>query len=128
MTGEDAVAHKLKLLIDIPKWQQFKFIGDVGGTLEEQTRGLQMDTDRQRISELETKLKEIMERRDVDQVKLEQVVKANMDTYLKNPKAGQSILQVISLALSSVVGDKTELVKVLTELETLKAKASGKDG
>ena len=35
LTGEDALSHTLKLLVDIPKWQQFNLIGDVGNSTED---------------------------------------------------------------------------------------------
>ena len=43
MTGEDALAHKIKFLVDIPKWQQFKMIGEDGNSFEETSRNLGRD-------------------------------------------------------------------------------------
>jgi hypothetical protein len=40
MTGEDALSHTLKFLVDVPKWQQFKAIADLGNTVEDTMRGL----------------------------------------------------------------------------------------
>ena len=43
MMGENAFAHKLKLLVNVPKWQQFKAIDDGGNSMEEYAVGMGMD-------------------------------------------------------------------------------------
>jgi hypothetical protein len=43
MVGDNALAHKIKFLVDIPKWQQFKMIEDGGNTVEEAVQGVTQD-------------------------------------------------------------------------------------
>ena len=56
MVGEDALAHQIKFLVDIPKWQQFKVIGSTENTFEEKIQGLASDIGRADVADNAVKL------------------------------------------------------------------------
>ena len=60
MMGEDAVAHKIKFLVDIPKWQQFKVIGSTDGSFEDSMISMKMDISRAALKKIEGEYNDIL--------------------------------------------------------------------
>jgi len=60
LNGEDSVAHKVKFLVDIPRWQKTKMFGTMNGSMEDAMIGLNMDLTRSGINELKNEKEQIV--------------------------------------------------------------------
>jgi hypothetical protein len=61
MTGDDAVAHQVKFLVDIPKWQQFKVIESGGTTVEESLSGFSLSRLKATLAETQKKINAVFD-------------------------------------------------------------------
>jgi len=95
MNGEDALSHKIKFLVDIPKWQQFKVIGSTDSSFEEAAQGIHRDLYKNDVEEFNARKEEI-----------KQNVKAGLDALSKKLaelKAAGSDKAQSALLLSQVL-------------------------
>ena len=120
MMGDDAFAHKIQFLVDIPKWQQFKVIGSTDGSMED--AALNMTTDIARASLSDLKKKEL----DDDKQMREAIAKALQVIAAAKPKLNDPNPQIQEEAnkktLESLKELKSQLDKVTKDLADVKKK------
>ena len=118
MMGDDAFAHKIQFLVDIPKWQQFKVIGSTDGSAED--AALNMTTDIARASLSDLKKKEL----DDDKQMREAIAKALQVIAAAKPKLNDPNPQIQEEAnkktLESLKELKSQLDKVTKDLADVK--------
>jgi len=110
MMGQNALAHKIKFLVDIPKWQQYKVIEEGVNTMEEQNLGLILDSLKTEIDDLMVEIKGTEKRRFDSQ----QLLKGKLDevtAQITTDKDGKKVYP--TPALQDLIQANTEIIGIL---------------
>jgi len=114
MMGQDAIAHKIKFLVDIPKWQQFKVIEEGVNTTEEQVLGKILDSLKTEIDDLMKEVKSTETERAALQAELKTKLEEIINAAEKPDKDGKRIIQ--SLTLNDVIKKNNAIIVILQSL------------
>jgi hypothetical protein len=117
MMGDDAFAHKIQFLVDIPKWQQFKVIGSTEGSTED--AALSMTTDIARASLSDLKKKELDDQKEArklmgEQLQAIEALKLKMMEKL-DPKEKLEAEKKANVAIAEL---QKQLAKIITRLQS----------
>ena len=112
MMGDDAFAHKIQFLVDIPKWQQFKVIGSTDGSMED--AALNMTTDIARASLSDLKKKELDDQKEarklmgeqlqaIEALKLKMMEKLDPKEQLETEKKANDAIAELQKKLADII-------------------------
>jgi hypothetical protein len=123
MMGPDALAHKIKFLVDIPKWQQFKVFGDLGTSTEELVgNNMPMDILRKEIEKLIGTIKETQAERMPNLEGLDKEIKAILDQNTKDGSVGPNDLDVLLKKCNEILENLKKILDSINKIEENKSK------
>ena len=130
MMGQDSLAHHIKFLVDIPKWQQFKVFDEGVTTIEDIAQQIGLDQTREKINE---NIKDINVRTTETGPELQTTVDALKQVVNKGTATKLDLQQIIKdfqeirQNLETIKKDMQEIINIQENASGVKT-SSAKDG